>query len=971
VEQRRRDRPWRYREFRNRTLPILRDLLQADDAIAAYREDPFNPHAIARLRLSAYQKSIVMKYIDNLLDWGDSLFAQFTSESLDDADLLYTMASDILGERPAQVGDCGEAGAQPRDYATIGPLIKSTSPFLIEFESAYRGAQLLPRGRGSQFSYRYTATRTALGGPVRANGSSSDEAAFRGHRWRSTHTSRWEREPLSVGDRTRAETAPQGSGLVQSRLVRHASPRVNGFERAQDFTVEVASQISPVFCVPPNRDLLDYWDRVEGRLDNIRNCRDITGAMRTPALFAPAIDPRLLVRARAAGLTLEDVLNAISGDLPPYRFTYLIEQAKAFAAVVQSSGSALLSALANKDVEELTQLRTLHQQNLLALTTRVRESELRTAEEGVQLVDRQIQAAQYRFDHYRGLIDGRLSPAEHAQQLARNLASGLQITASIFDTLAAIVYLVPQLGSPFALTFGGKELGDSGGSWSEVLKNAAAGAEARAASAGLEATFERREEEWEHQRDLANHELKQLDKQRIIAEIRRDVAQIDLDVHRRSIAQLEEEYDFYVDKFSNLGLYTWLSTTLQTVHREAYNSAFAMARLAEQAFRFERSDEPALLISPDQWDPTHAGLLAGERLLIDLQAMERRYIETNYRTLEIDQSFSLRQIAPAALLALRQTGNCRFAVRELPFDLVYPGHYRRRIKSVRLTIPCVTGPYTNIGATLTLVRSFLRKDPRLGGGDRIDPANLVEVPLQRTLSIATSTARNDAGVLEFSFRDERLLPFEGAGAVSEWTLELPRSFRQFDYDTITDVVLHISYTAEQDSRLRTAVENLQGAAEGQLLYTLANDGTALVLNLRHEFSTAFHLLLRSPRDTAVPVDIGAGHFPMFLRFLVGWTVAVSRALLALDVAEGQSVNDVALTVNGTTVSRFAPDQAVAGLPAVDVTARFAQGIQARHTIAVADAGDLAPDAPEANDRSALDENKLRNVLLYIEYRLTR
>ena len=30
------------------------------------------PDAIARLRLSAYQKSVVMKYLDNLLDWGDS-----------------------------------------------------------------------------------------------------------------------------------------------------------------------------------------------------------------------------------------------------------------------------------------------------------------------------------------------------------------------------------------------------------------------------------------------------------------------------------------------------------------------------------------------------------------------------------------------------------------------------------------------------------------------------------------------------------------------------------------------------------------------------------------------------------------------------------------------------------------------------------------------------------------------------------
>ena len=72
-----------------------------------------------------------------------------------------------------------------------------------------------------------------------------------------------------------------------------------------------------IFCIPPNKDLLDYWDRVEDRLYKIRNCMNISGVRRQLALFAPEIDPRLLVRARAEGLSIEDVLNSISGDLPP------------------------------------------------------------------------------------------------------------------------------------------------------------------------------------------------------------------------------------------------------------------------------------------------------------------------------------------------------------------------------------------------------------------------------------------------------------------------------------------------------------------------------------------------------------------------------------------------------------------------------------------------------------------------------
>ena len=42
-----------------------------------------------------------------------------------------------------------------------------------------------------------------------------------------------------------------------------------------------------------------------------------------------------------------------------------------------------------------------------------------------------------------------------------------------------------------------------------------------------------------------------------------------------------------------------------------------------------------------------------------------------------------------------------------------------------------------------------------------------------TEAIATSTGQNDTGLFELNFRDERYLPFEYAGAVSRWRIELP------------------------------------------------------------------------------------------------------------------------------------------------------------------------------------------------------
>jgi receptor-binding and translocation channel-forming TcA subunit of Tc toxin len=67
-------------------------------------------------------------------------------------------------------------------------------------------------------------------------------------------------------------------------------------------------------------------------------------------------------------------------------------------------------------------------------------------------------------------------------------------------------------------------------------------------------------------------------------------------------------------------------------------------------------------------------------------------------------------------------------------------------------------------------------------------------------SIATSTGRNDAGLFEVAFRDERYLPFEGAGAISRWRIELPRETNAFDVDTLSDVVIHLPTRLATEAR---------------------------------------------------------------------------------------------------------------------------------------------------------------------------
>ena len=95
---------------------LLQDtILNGYDAI---RNKPFQPHAVARTRHLAYQYCVVMKYLDNLIAWGDHLFQQDTVESINEATQQYVLAANILGERPQQIPPLGTVGA--KTFAQIG-----------------------------------------------------------------------------------------------------------------------------------------------------------------------------------------------------------------------------------------------------------------------------------------------------------------------------------------------------------------------------------------------------------------------------------------------------------------------------------------------------------------------------------------------------------------------------------------------------------------------------------------------------------------------------------------------------------------------------------------------------------------------------------------------------------------------------------------------------------------------------------
>ena len=108
-------------------------------------------------------------------------------------------------------------------------------------------------------------------------------------------------------------------------------------------------------------------------------------------------------------------------------------------------------------------------------------------------------------------------------------------------------------------------MADSMNAFADVARNGYQLAEAISGSAGLEATFQRREEEWELQQSQALQELKVLDQQIIGLEIKVAIAEKDLEVQEKQMEQAEELHNFYKDKFTNLGLYTFMASALRAI----------------------------------------------------------------------------------------------------------------------------------------------------------------------------------------------------------------------------------------------------------------------------------------------------------------------------------------------------------------------------------------------------------------------
>ena len=423
---------------------------------------------------------------------------------------------------------------------------------------------------------------------------------------------------------------------------------------------DVTQQSIAAFCAPHNPNLLALWDRIDMQLTKIRQLPEYQWHGSQPCAHGAAIGPTDVL-ARAGGRSEP---RGHLGPWPRHGKTTglpfhvgLLPVAKQAAQMVQGFGQSLLSALEKKDAEELRLLQLTHERNIQSLTRSVKQRQIKEAREQLTAAAAGLARAEINLDHYVGLIEAGLNSWETTEQVSTHIATGFKISENQAHLASGLLYLVPQLGSAFAMKFGGKELGDSTEAYAAV--NAGLGAIAsqiaQSARSGSRAPS-RREQDWKHQRNTARLDVKSQKASHAAAEIRHALAEKDLEVHERFIDQTIEIEEFHKGKFTGLSLYNHLASKLSRIYRSAYSVAQDLARVTERAYQFEIDDKTSFFIASDNWDQSHAGLLAGEHLTVQLAAMEADFLNINTRQPEIRQTFSLAMLDGQALIKLRQTG---------------------------------------------------------------------------------------------------------------------------------------------------------------------------------------------------------------------------------------------------------------------------------------------------------------------------
>lgn len=565
------------------------------------------------------------------------------------------------------------------------------------------------------------------------------------------------------------------------------------------------------FRQPVNPDLVSLWDWLEQRLFTLRNNLTIDGKMMSLAMYEAAADPRELLRAQNQG-ALSRLSARLATAAPPYRFRAMLPRTRSAVELLSRFGEQLRMLHDQHDRAELEELQLSHADELGAFAIQLQQVALEQTRAQISVLEASQQAIAQRRDFYQTLWEENVSSGERKAMDLLIAAGSLYAATAASEIAGAVADLAPNI---FGFAAGGMEWGAPLQAAADTLRDSATSVQLFGAQLNISETFRRRSEEWKQMSDQASAELEVNNQQLAHTRISQQMLEIQLAQARRAQAQTREQYQYLLTRNSSSAIYNWLITQMSAFYYQAYDAVKSLCLATEASWQFENGDHDTRFIQPAVWSDQYFGLGAGEALNLQLLQMENIHLRRHERRLEMTKSVSLKTLFAQSALPvswesilaiIRTRGAIAFSLQARDFDDDYPGHYLRQIASVSVTLPGLLGPYQNVKARLTQTHSKLLLRPDSSAldylyGSAVSPTSSLQLNARVSQAITVSQAYQDSGLFTFNFDDERYLPFEGTGAISDWELSFPRISEDGEQlafiNSLSDIIIQIRYLARE------------------------------------------------------------------------------------------------------------------------------------------------------------------------------
>jgi hypothetical protein len=395
------------------------------------------------------------------------------------------------------------------------------------------------------------------------------------------------------------------------------------------------------------------------------------------------------------------------------------------------------------------------------------------------------------------------------------------------------------------------------------------------------------------------------------------IANLQAEIAATDLAYARDLINYQNERFLNRDFWDALAGVARRSLHRYLDLAAQSAWFGERALAYTLGT-PLRIIRLGYFDAKMRDVGGVDRLSLDLAELEAVRLAAARITVPLTRTYSLAQDLPLAFGQLKATGRCAFTLSDDDLVAAHPGTFAHRIRAVDVF---VDAPGTTVQLRGMLTNGGFSRFRREPGGT---PQPLVR--FADAYPVSEFRVRRDFEL--HGLPGERLLPFEGSGFATSWTLELPKSANATGLNRVTDVRVTFDVQAGYAADAAVAAALPAAASRAVFVSALAIDTTGLATLRKSGVAAKVTLSLDK---LALPAGAVITNLAVLLPGVEGGNFSAklkfgSAAPTAFKIDNGLALSNKGALDDGVPANVQPLNQAVGGSPARTAVLTIDKGV---------------------------------------------